>query len=195
MTKERPIIFNTQMVQAILNGRKTMTRRVCKRQPLSDEAYRKYNDGTFNICGPDFDSADIECPYGNVGDILWVREKIEYFDRGTDDNGYDGVLRYVADEHEIPWPSRYDSPKVVPSIHMPRTAARIILQITDIRVERLQDITRGDCMSEGCPFPNMADGPDPRLIWFADLWRSINGPDSWPSNPWVWVIAFKRIQP
>jgi hypothetical protein len=76
-----------------------------------------------------------------------------------------------------------------PSLYMPHWASRITLEITAVRVERLQDISRGDAMAEGCPFPNMADGPDPRQ-WYADIWRQINGPDSWDENPWVWVVAF-----
>ena len=80
-----------------------------------------------------------------------------------------------------------------PSIHMPRWASRISLGITSVRVERLQDISRGDAMAEGCPFPNMAQGPDPR-DWYAELWGAINGPDSWAENPWAWVVEFKAIE-
>jgi hypothetical protein len=76
---------------------------------------------------------------------------------------------------------------------MPRWASRITLEITNIRVERLNEITRGDAMAEGCPFPNMADGPDPRE-WFFDLWESINGAGSSFANPWVWVIEFRKVE-
>lgn len=79
-----------------------------------------------------------------------------------------------------------------PSIHMPRKASRIMLEVTRVRVERLQEISRGDAMAEGCPFQNMAKGADPRK-WYADLWKTINGPGSWDLNPWVWVIEFKRV--
>lgn len=75
---------------------------------------------------------------------------------------------------------------------MPRWASRIMLEVTGVRVERLQEISRGDVMAEGCPFPNMQKGPDPRQ-WFRDLWETINGPGSWDANPWVWAIEFKRI--
>ena len=78
-----------------------------------------------------------------------------------------------------------------PSIHMPKWAARIWLEITGLRVERLQSISRGDAMAEGCPLPNMADGEDPR-DWFAEVWKSTGG--DWAANPWVWVIDFKRIE-
>ena len=77
-----------------------------------------------------------------------------------------------------------------PAIHMPKAAARIWLEITGVRVERLQSISRGDAMAEGCPFPNMADGENPR-DWFAAVWKSTGG--DWDANPWVWVIDFKRI--
>lgn len=85
-----------------------------------------------------------------------------------------------------------DLTRWTPSIFMPRWASRITLEITGIRVERLNEITRGACMDEGCPFPNMAQTTDPRG-WFSDLWESINGPGSWDTNPWVWVIEFKRV--
>ena len=78
-----------------------------------------------------------------------------------------------------------------PSIHMPKWAARIWLEVTGVRVERLQAISRGDAMTEGCPFPNMADGEAPRE-WFAEVWKSTGG--DWDANPWVWVIDFKRIE-
>lgn len=77
---------------------------------------------------------------------------------------------------------------------MPRWASRILLEVTAVRVERLQDISRGDAMAEGCPFPNMAKGDDPRK-WYADLWDQINGAGSWEANPWVWVVEFKRVTP
>lgn len=80
-----------------------------------------------------------------------------------------------------------------PSIHMPRWASRITLEIVSVRVERVKDISRGDAMEEGCPFPNMADGENP-VEWFGGVWRSINGIGSWNANPWVWVIEFKQIQ-
>jgi hypothetical protein len=81
-----------------------------------------------------------------------------------------------------------------PSIHMPRIASRITLEITGVRVERLQDISRGDAMAEGCPFPNMAKGDDPRQ-WYTALWDQINGAGSWKTNPWVWVVEFKKVAP
>ena len=81
-----------------------------------------------------------------------------------------------------------------PAIHMPRAASRITLEVTGVRVERLQAISRGDAMAEGCPFANMAAGPDPR-DWYRDLWNEINGPGAWDQSPWVWVVEFRRVTP
>lgn len=81
-----------------------------------------------------------------------------------------------------------------PSIHMPRVASRITLEVTEVRVERLQAISRGDAMAEGCPFANMAAGPDPR-DWYRDLWNEINGAGAWDLDPFVWVVAFKVVKP
>lgn len=179
------------MVAAIMEGHKTMTRRICNAQPPADAIKFIQSDidpQFFEVWQPDIEVEEacsllIKCPYGSIGDVLWVRET---FLRFTDDSLQDAFL-YKADYND----PEYWSWK--PSIHMPRAAARILLIITDIRVERLHDITRGDCMAEGCPFPNIAAGPDPRL-WFADLWESINVKGSWERNPWVWVVSFKGIE-
>jgi hypothetical protein len=80
-----------------------------------------------------------------------------------------------------------------PSIHMPRAECRLLLDVFSVRVEKLNDISRGDAMAEGCPFPNMAAGDDPRQ-WYLALWDQINGADSWEANPWVWVVEFKRVE-
>lgn len=181
--KERPILFSAPMVGAILDGRKSQTRRVAKefagRDDL-DAILRRFP----NQHG---------CPHGEPGDRLWVRETWAAFDA-------DGM--HPGRQHDLrdgPWPLiaygvAKDFPKGTarPAIHMPRWASRITLEITGMRVERLQDISRGDAMEEGCPFPNMATGDDPRA-WFCELWRDINGDESWDSNPWVWVIEFARI--
>jgi hypothetical protein len=102
---------------------------------------------------------------------------------------------YLAGEEEF---YKYLEDKKVkvkwkPSIFMPKQACRLFLQVKNIRVERLQDISRGDAMAEGCPFPNMQKGPNP-VGWFHDLWHKINGPTSWVKNPWVWVIEFEKIE-
>lgn len=168
--KEKPILFSTPMVQAILEGRKTMTRRIVKGTPLV----------WLNDFSPEFvaDKDNALCPYGQVGDVLWVRETWE---------NYQGGYNYKAGKYGLL------GQKWKPSIFMPREACRLFLKITDIKAERLQDISRGDCMGEGCPFPNIAKTTDPQK-WFSELWQSINGEQSWKDNPWVWVISFEKTE-
>jgi len=188
--KERPILFSAPMVRALLDGSKTQTRRVAK---LTANGHVKEPGGHRRWHTADFD-ARLACPYGQPGDRLWVRETW-----ARDDE--DGSLCYRADigqggeaddweRNRIDGAPRY---RWRPSIHMPRAASRITLEITSVRVERLQDISRGDSMSEGCPFPNMAKGDDPSQ-WFRNLWGSINGHESWQTNPLVWVVEFKRTE-
>ena len=195
--KERPILFSAPMVRALLDGSKTQTRRVVKPQPsiLAGEL----------LCWKDNALTDDQmaalCPYGKPGDRLWVRETFADL-RGTGiEHRPDpsGPLKRYAFAADHPPGSNGDEArkefgvKWKPSIHMPRAASRITLEITEVRVERLQDISRGDAMVEGCPFPNMAAYNDPRK-WYADLWESISGPGSWDANPWVWAIEFKRLE-
>jgi hypothetical protein len=183
--KHIPILFSTKMVQAILEGRKTQTRRVIKTLAW-DEGFNFYKfhapketQADFAFCHDPSKSKMLlsQCPYGHPGDVLWVRETWQTWALG---------YLYKATYGDLP-----DDINWRPSIHMPKTACRIWLRITEVRVERLHDITRGDAMDEGCPFPNMATGTNPR-DWFKDLWQSINGPECWEANPWVWVIDFER---
>lgn len=204
MIKERPILFSDPMVGAILEGRKTQTRRVIKPQPpegavfitglldLRDKrtaALWGYEGGCHGKYANAPKIPAVKCPYGQQGDRLWVRETWgKYLD--------DGWPLYRAD---------YDDERAAifgkdlikgwrPSIHMPRAASRILLEITGVRVERLQDITGADALEEG--FNNACGCPScekDALPWFKDLWEKINGHDAWDANPWVWVIEFKRI--
>ena len=221
--KERPILFSGPMVRAILDGRKTQTRRIVKPQPLHDEfVVCKYHKTLvdkkgntypsdvdhFGICDVDGEWS-IECPYGQVGDRLWVRETY----RPTCDNKSWGCVQYRADEslrlmlcdengegdpigtkqHKEPFQKvGKKGPPWKPSIFMPRWASRILDEIIEIRVERVQDITEEDAIAEGYDIDNELD-EDP-VPWFCWLWKKINGPESWASNPWVWVIEFKRIK-
>ena len=195
-TKERPILFSAPMVRALLDGSKTQTRRLVKPQP--DIVFAGPIPGA-GICGKYTHDDEkhgrlgvhIPCPYGQPGDRLWVRENFAhiYRDNSLPERRSFEDVAYMANGHSIDI-GAYGSWK--PSIHMPRWASRITLEISSVRVERLQDITRGDAMAEGCPFPNMAQGNDPRQ-WYEQLWGEINGPDSWATNPWVWAIEFKRI--
>lgn len=192
----KPILFKTPMVQAILDGRKTQTRRIVKPQPKKDlEVKPKLShqwDGkqdypltlTFideNTCKPNI-QCESSLPKCEIGDILWVRET---FGRLVIDDSfvYKADCCSPEDKPFFGWK---------PSIHMPKEAARIFLKVTDVRVERLQDLNRGDAMEEGCPFQNMADGRNP-MDWFAELWQSINGKDSWNENPFVWVYEFEIV--
>jgi hypothetical protein len=210
--KERPILFSAPMVRALLDGSKTQTRRVLKQAtgPSLSVGMSDDDAGVAELSwlwgdGPGHDVNEtikrVACPYGKPGDRLWVRETFADL-RGTGiEHRPDpsGPLKRYAFAADHPPGSNGDEArkefgvKWKPSIHMPRAASRITLEITEVRVERLQDISRGDAMVEGCPFPNMAAYNDPRK-WYADLWESINGPGSWDTNPYVWVIEFKRLE-
>jgi hypothetical protein len=197
--KESPIIFSTEMVQAILEGRKTQTRRKfkCKwRHDIEDgKAYIEDEDGLW---------PEVISPYGDPGDLLWVRETFCIDSRGAheDDPGYyyKADMPTYEDGQEI-WPDSWKT-----SIYMPKAAARLWLQITDVKVERLQDISVDDSISEGIEIDQQTPiGPlykdyfqkkwkdvyaNPQNS-FKSLWRNINGENSWDANPWVWVIKFK----
>jgi hypothetical protein len=199
---DRPIPLRAEEIRAILEGRKTQTRRVVKPQPSTvDDAGRWYR---MKSGGESLMTSAYPCPYGKPGDYLWVRET---WCQGADDGRQvplrmatlyraDGEHVTLSDGDGFTQTNRDGSEKSPwrPSIHMPRWASRITLRITDIRVKRLQEISRGDAMQEGCPFPNMAAGPNPR-DWFRDLWSTLHGPNAWDANPWVWVISFERVKP
>ena len=180
----KPILFNTEMVRALLSGQKTQTRRIVKPQPQSYSF-----DGRVYI----FDEGELPKPQYKPGDILWVREKTycTYY-QAWDENTY-----YAADYDGKPdWVAR-----VVPSIHMPREAARLFLRVTDVRVERLRDIDENGAIAEGlykgwrlCGMGSLALSARQAFMW---LWETITrkapAADSWACNPWVWVISFERI--
>lgn len=195
--KERPILFNAPMVRAVLAGNKWQTRRVANpvRHP---DLGNLYDPGALALEGEPQHVIDRACPYGQPGDRLWVRETWQHanhpFGPYQDHTPVFYRADYLDDPHgpdgELSPEGRYREWR--PSIHMPRTACRILLEITAVRVERLQAISRGDAMAEGCPFPNMAQGDDPRQ-WYANLWNSINGTGNWDANPWVWVVEFRPL--
>lgn len=207
-TKERPILFSAPMVRAILEGRKTQTRRVVK----MPRGWPEYSH-----CDPfamppavwwwngEHDRVGVrqECPYGQPGDRLWVRETFvdgyEFDDNGffkLDDDGEcieriwyratDPDLQWYNGESD--WPT---NPPWKPSIHMPRWASRILLEVVRVRVERLQAINEVDAIAEGAD-PVIGDH-QPYRAGFMRLWESINGPGSWELNPWVWVIEFREV--
>ncbi|WYW98746.1 hypothetical protein WMR86_17520 [Proteus vulgaris] len=191
--KERGIIFNAEMVRAILDGRKTQTRRIVKNVIPDNGIWlkkpTKTRSGTTThvLDAPKYNL----CPLGKVGDRLYVREA---FKAGV---CTESTIAYKAthkpSDLEEGW---YEEIKWTPSIHMPRWASRITLEITDVRVERLNDISNDDAKSEGCWYGRGGGVPDKALTpsdQFPTLWEEIYGDGSWSSNPWVWVIEFKRI--
>lgn len=222
--KERPILFSAPMVRALLDGTKTQTRRIAPISDLMIAPHdndivtwsvrfskplrgirASHSGGKFTDENARRIIASQFNPYGEPGDRLWVRETWQgpLLDQLTAETVHDWrsfekpeFCVYAADGGPTPEFVDADDNLVCrwrPSIHMPRWASRITLEITGVRVERLQDISRGDAMSEGCPFPNMAHGDDPRR-WYAELWKQINGAESWLQNPWVWVVEFKKLE-
>lgn len=201
--KERPILFNSEMVRAILDGRKMQTRRIVKPQPsnvINDLFIWKDN------AAPREELLAF-CPHGKPGDLLWVREtgwerpertpKMMREGADTWEPYYFDVDGYTDLEREQfkEWGF-----KRRPSIHMPRWASRITLEIVGVRVEQLQDIGEADARAEGVIIDDHHKGGyctgeylPPAIRAYRDLWESINGHGSWDANPWVWVIEFRRI--
>lgn len=196
---ERPILMSEPMVCAILDGRKTQTRRVVK---------ITHRTPGLAACLEPFDPSEVRpkvaaelCPYGAPGDRLWVRETwaAPHFFDGHAPSAItrDAHIHFAASEKRggLLWR---------PSIHMPRWASRITLDVTGVRVERVQEISHEDAIAEGCaghdwvasspyiagPHTDAGELPDEE---FQRLWSAINGPESWAANPWVWVVEFRRI--
>lgn len=200
---ERPILFSTPMVQAIHDGRKTQTRRANKLHDLTiDEGsgYVFYSKGRLQFDIHRWKEQIIDyCPYGDIGDILWVRESFRIINHLGTGSPYwykAGACSMDLQDSDIKWK---------PSIHMPKEAARIWLTIKSVRVERAQDISEADAIEEGIESDPIGDGvyknymfPEGQFRYlsapdsFKSLWRSINGAESWNANPWVWVIEFER---
>jgi len=191
--RERPILFNGAMVRAILAGQKTQTRRVAKNvvaaHAITGEALA------------DIDSAGprLRCPFGQPGDRLWVRETwTNAWDDGKNQWSDPERYHYRADGIEVAHVDGMERSPWRPSIHMPRRACRLVLEITAVRVERLQAITEADAVAEGLSqsesgswLPGPCDHPE----WaFHQLWAQVYGEPAWEANPWVWVIEFKRVE-
>lgn len=196
--KERPILFSSPMIRAIMSGTKTQTRRIIKGAPLNPESYLLgCHKGVWGIHA-DVEKDDgvfrFQCPYGVPGDRLWVRESISKpFPLDVEARCFTGFYRASEPERKIQW---------IPSIHMPRWASRITLEVVSVRVERLQEISEADAYREGVIIPShhaFASNGNPELrnearTEFAALWHKINGPGLWDANPWVWVVEFKRVE-
>ena len=198
---ERPIIFSAPMVRAIIEGRKTQTRRIVKPQPVGKQrvveglahvtkGMNPADDGAVwyvgDCIGP---GTEIRCPYGVPGDALWVKEAHRLLDCGC------------RETCRVPWHVWYDADesgyagaancRLRPSIHMPRWACRLTLAVKAVRVERLQEITEADAIAEGVQSAG-APASLTNVGAFAKLWDSINGTrHPWASNPWVWVVEFE----
>jgi len=190
MGKERPILFSAPMVRAILDGKKTQTRRVVKLPGYTIE--ERDNGAPWPHCSTwshgDDGSPWAACPYGAPGDRLWVRETLKISKGG--DCGLYAADDAVATLDRWPWQRRY-----LPSIHMPRWASRITLIVESVRVERLHEIDDAGALAEGVkPGDDMEPTDCPRAS-FAALWRRINGAESWAANPYVWVVGFSRVTP
>lgn len=222
--KERPIIFSAPMVRAMLAGEKTQTRRAMKRQPDFDQqlhtvvgssGFVYVMDNAPMLTYPEVRRVRWDCPYGQPGDRLWVRETFMDLQGTGVEYRPDprGPLHRYAYQADTPPGSRGDEArkeyglKWKPSIHMPRHASRITLEITAVRVERLNDISESDCWAEGIE-EVMYDFDDAAQIDMANrlgcciedvkplyalLWERINGKGSWDANPWVWVLDFKHV--
>lgn len=233
--KEHPIIFSTQMIQAILGGSKTMTRRVVKLPKWPDpspkpdewELREGVNIWVTRLKGLNYEEY-IKCPYGQVGDRLWIREAFNYIQGDGEPNDFgvcykaDSVINWWRDNAGM---MNYPiNEKSMPSIHMPRWASRIVLEIIEVRVGRVQDISEDDAKAEGTPpgyiaaYPTIfhkgqegySETPTDYRGGFARTWDYINakrrniapkthkpiiiaGDYSWASNPWVWVIGFRKL--
>lgn len=229
--RERPILFNGEMVKAILEGRKTQTRRIMRRQPDAVEYFKRgeattntdakhailrcYNNPKgFRKCASGWSAgATYKTPFSefNVGDRLWVRETFAVYG----DKDYHTIHYRANHPHHV----GQKGMGYKPSIHMPRWACRLVLEITNIRVERLNDIFEADAIAEGVKPVSVPDYVPVeggytranRTMWkgyqnnerayrdtakdsFMSLWQSVYGADLWVANPWVWVVEFKVIQ-
>lgn len=217
--KERPILFSAPMVRALLDGTKTQTRRVVKHRspqlwqepyyptgkvradlPTQPGAFMEFRSRLWDEPAYQGSTASflIPCPYGMPGERLWVREAIRLFpDQGPGswiESFYDADGT-ITKADAWPWKRNY-----LPPMHCPRGLSRIDLEVTGVRVERLQDISEADAIAEGIDtkamFPWRPDeilSTNANVSRYAVLWESINGAGSWDANPWVWVVAFKTI--
>lgn len=197
--KDRPILMTPENAQKCYDGRKTQTRRVIKPQPLSISWFEHQLEWCARVSENEYELRP--CPYGKPGDRLWVRE----------------AHQIIEPEREIVCGVSYDLSNATaiyrgqdpdcngrwrPSLHMPWWACRTVLEITEVRVQRLQDISVEDVIAEGGPPSTPSIDcvsrefgyPDFPRSWYAQLWESINGHGSWLVNPWVWALTFKKVE-
>ncbi len=223
--KEMPILFSTEMVKAILQDKKTMTRRVINPQPTQDEYSFQYKNHVYPCTEEQFRGGVREqSPFGKIGDMLWVRESWKI--RGWNEDGFriqyrDGERIWYAEPCEDEKAENYSiqcnnecisaglkpgddncfmikgepPTKWKPSIFMPRWASRILLEIKNIRVERLQEINEEDAKKEGMQ-TELDHSPTSAWLRFIEIWNRLNEKRGfgWSKNPWVWVIEFEKIK-
>ena len=190
---ERPILFSAPMVRALLAGTKTQTRRVAKHPLAQNLSYIvDIGKGWF---GDEEGEVQIRCPYGQPGDRLWVRET--WAAPHSEDARPPRAIQ--CDQMRIHYAASEDRGGLLwrHRIHMPRWASRITLEVTGVRVERLQDISEADAMAEGVHYSLLEKIQAGQDRWarhaYKKLWESIHGPGSWDLNPWVWVVEFKGV--
>ncbi len=215
--KERPLLFSAPMVRALIAGTKSQTRRVVKApgwDPASPEyggltGIKQHADERIGLQAYFWHARSalahgVRCPYGQPGDRLWVRETWREWSDAAWHYAADGLVLPKQRDRELAEflaqraPFTWESYTWRPSIHMPRAASRITLEVTGVRVERLKDISADDAYDEGAAdwaaetqrngnkWPNIVRA-------YQGLWESINGPGSWDANPWVWVLSFRRL--
>nr|MBL8412756.1 hypothetical protein [Dechloromonas sp.] len=216
--KERPILFSSLMVRALLNCTKSQTRRVAIKTSQPRAVYITDFDAT--ECSIEIENKHSgdrywkSCPYGQPGDRLWVREAFAIVPR-TAYRCSEGVQQTLRpdDDHDAAiyregWARSRSGFRWRPSIHMPRWASRLLLEITSVSIERLNNISEADAKAEGLHYDDEIPFNGPWFIGacepdgfanpvdaYRELWESINGTGSWEENPWVWVVQFKRVQP
>jgi hypothetical protein len=209
-TTERPILMNGTMVRAALDGTKTQTRRPVKPAPemVTNQRIEPWTGDPAALLQL-LQAANRSCPYGKAGDHLWVRETFGFVSHDEHQRPlsecsieYRADLPVSCNDRPGGWPVSEcagdpQRPRWRPSIHMPRSASRILLENVSVRVERLNDCSDADARAEGTPgghgvIPSYNYNATPSEH-YSHLWESINGAGSWAANPWVWVIEFKRV--
>lgn len=199
---ERPILMTPENGQKCFDGIKTQTRRIVNPQP-PEGATIWQSEGIGDVwqvrrCDP---WHSIKCPYGTIGDRLWIREA-GWFKQWPGGNTVKAYKANWNGHNGNPW-GEIGPRKWMPSIHMPRWACRTVVEITEIRVQRVQEINQVDVEAEGCKGEWVMPGKyslnghraRPTIEQFKTLWNSINGADSWDANPWVWVLSFRKVTP
>lgn len=200
----KPILFSTAMVQAILEGRKSQTRRIIKPQPIGDQSSGLVFYKKFHFEGTNWQEEILKIAKFQMGDIMWVRETWQYSDDLND------PYLYKQKYQEEYLPEHHGEMKWKPSIFMPKDACRIFLKVTKVRIERLQDITEEDAKAEGVfyygdetlDYMNYMHDNKHFDDWgvmtakhsFETLWEKINSKESWKENPWVFVYDFEHIE-